>query len=166
MRRLCVTLVRRLCDGYLPKAAEARYVNGGPSSHCIVWCIIAAAAPRRAWPQLHARAHVCVHTSTLVRAYTYRLLVSCSMQEPSVFSFIISQFLSTFTGDLPPPAHITSRACERLWWLLTAALARDDCGCHTRRCAHRRQWQRHWDSLCRCCECEPRPCTSALAHDY
>ena len=84
MRRLCVTLVRRLCDGYLPKAAEARYVNGGPSSHCIVWCIIAAAAPRRAWPQLHARAHVCVHTSTLVRAYTYRLFVSCSMQEPSV----------------------------------------------------------------------------------
>ena len=111
MRRLCVTLVRRLCDGYLPKAAEARYVNGGPSSHCIVCCIIAAAAPRRAWPQLHARAHVCVHTSTLVRAYTYRLLVSCSMQEPSVFSFIISQFLSTFTGDLQPPAHETWRAC-------------------------------------------------------
>ena len=38
--------------------------------------------------------------------------------------FLSSELLSTFIGDLPPPAHET-RACGRLCRLLTAALARD-----------------------------------------
>ena len=82
-KRLCVAFARRLCEGcgtFLFQTQQRHVLlTGGSSSHLMLCCIIAAVAPHRAWPQLHARAHVCVCTHIDACAGVY-ISFTCELQ--------------------------------------------------------------------------------------